>query len=324
MVRHPAGAFSGGDRTADTKGYWGWAKNTDYHRLPAARVAELKSRRSETGATFDNGATIRELRFLARVYSQTGDRRYKDAFIRGLDYIFLSQYDNGGWPQFYPVREGGNVAYSGHITYNDGSMVNIMLLLQDICSGNEDLASLGLSQKIRSQAEKAFDLGIDCILNTQIIVDGKPTVWCAQHDEKTFAPADARSYELASFSGSESADIVLLLMSIDNPSEKISRAIDGAVEWLIAHKIEGIRLEARTGSDGRKDRIVIQDKAAPALWARFYDLETKKPFFCDRDGIKRGSLAEIGYERRNGYSWYTDAPREVIAAYSGWKAGITD
>ena len=34
-------------------------------------------------------------------------------------------------------------------------------------------------------------------------------------------------------------------------------------------------------------RSPFKDSTALAQWARFYDLETGKPFFCDRDGIKK-------------------------------------
>jgi pectinesterase len=47
-------------------------------------------------------------------------------------------------------------------------------------------------------------------------------------------------------------------------------------------------------------------------------LKTEKPFFCSRDGIEKSSLAEISYERRNGYSWYTSRPGDVIKKYPGW------
>ena len=57
----------------------------------------------------------------------------------------------------------------------------------------------------------------------------------------------------------------------------------------------------------------------PTLWGRFYDLETGEPFFCSRDGIKRKSLAEISYNRRNGYGWYTNAPEKVLKKYPEWK-----
>ena len=57
--------------------------------------------------------------------------------------------------------------------------------------GNPQL--LGQNDK---KAAAAFGRGVECILKCQIVIGGKPTVWCAQHDEVTFAPAKARDYVL--------------------------------------------------------------------------------------------------------------------------------
>ena len=111
----------------------------------------------------------------------------------------------------------------------------------------------------------------------------------------------------------------MLLMEIDNPSKEIIAAVKGAVQWFEKNKMEGIKLENIINKDGRKDRIVVEDKNAPTLWGRFYDLETSKPFFCSRDGVKKKSLAEISHERRNGYSWYVNAPERVLKRYPEWK-----
>jgi pectinesterase len=205
-----------------------------------------------------------------------------------------------------------------HITFNDNAMVNTMMFLRDVFSDNKAFVSLQISKEVKAKAKNAFDKGVGCILKTQIIVDGKPTVWCAQHDEITLAPANARAYELASYSGAESVGITLLLMDSENPSNEIINAVNGAVKWFENHKIEGIRLEQIINKDGEKDKVVVEDKSASPLWARFYDLETGKPYFCDRDGIKRRTFAELGYERRNGYSWYTDAPATVLKKYPEW------
>lgn len=297
----------------------GWAKNSGFHNGGVKQDEWARIQSSGIGATFDNGATITELRFLAKIYSSIMDERYKQAFLKGLNYIFISQYDNGGWPQFFPVRKGHSVAYSGHITYNDNAMVNTMEFLKEVYSDDEEFSRLQISCELKAEARKAFDKGIQCILKTQIIVDDRPTVWCAQHDEKTLAPANARSYELASFSGSESVGITELLMNIDNPSQEIIAAVDGAIEWFDNHRIKGIKVETIVNEDGEKDRVVVEDASAPDLWARFYDLETGRPFFCSRDGIKRNSLAEISYNRRNGYSWYTNAPEKILRKYTEWK-----
>lgn len=295
----------------------GWSKNLPFHhQLTDEQKAKFLQGKSEVGATFDNGATITELRFLAKVFGHHKKEKYRNAIVKGIEYIFEAQYKNGGWPQFFPSRRADEVTYSDHITYNDNAMVNIMYFLRDIIDEVEIIKDLRLNPSLKEKAQQAYDLGIDCILNTQIVVDGQPTVWCAQHDEITLAPAKARSYELESFSGAESIRILKFLMSIEQPSDEILAAIDGGIQWLEEVKIEGVRLEKRKNNEGKSDRFVVADPSAEPLLARFYDLKTRKPFFCDRDGVKKYSLAEIGYERRNGYSWYTSFPSEMV---NEWK-----
>lgn len=293
----------------------GWQKNIPYHHLlPAGELAKV--RRTGPGATIDNGATTTEMCFLAKVYAGSKDERYKEAFLKGFRYLLEAQYANGGWPQFYPPRMK-KPHYSTHITYNDDAMVNVLKTLRGIYENHQPYDALALDEAVKGQARRAFDRGIDCILKTQIRVGGEPTVWCAQHDEVTLAPASARAYELESFSGSESASIVRLLMSLPHPSPEVVAAVKGAVKWFEAHAVRDIRVERlHNGTTGRDARLV----PAPGqmLWARFYDLDTARPFFCDRDGIKRASLFELGRERRGGYSWYTDAPRHVLEAYPEW------
>ncbi|MFC5284460.1 pectate lyase [Pedobacter alpinus] len=295
----------------------GWSKNHNYHLgFNQDEWAKIKS--SGIGATFDNGATLTEMKFLVNMYSKIKDERYRNAFNKAFDYILIAQYENGGWPQFYPFRKGQSIAYNSHITYNDNAMVNVMTFLKDIADKKPFYQPMQISQKMTEKAKIAFDKGVDCILKTQIRVNGKPTVWCAQHDEVTLAPANARAYELASFSGAESVNITLLLMDIENPPREIINAVKAAKSWFETHKVEGIRLEKIINSDGLKDLIAVEDKDAPVLWARFYDLDTALPYFCDRDGIKRKSFGEMGHNRRNGYSWYTNAPLKIIAKYPEW------
>ena len=69
-----------------------------------------------------------------------------------------------------------------------------------------------------------------------------PSVWCAQHDHVSFLPSAARSYELPSFSGAESARILRLLMKIKDPSTEVTRAIHAGVAWYRAATLNGIRL----------------------------------------------------------------------------------
>jgi pectinesterase len=294
----------------------GWPKNTPMHRaLTESQKDELRKLQAVgEGATTDNGATFTELNFLSKVYGRTQKEDIKKAFLKGIDYLLAAQYENGGWPQFYPQRKG----YYTHITYNDNSMVNIMLAVKAIAEKN-GYYSISPDDATVLKAKKAFQKGVDVILKTQYKQHGVLSVWCAQHDEITLQPAQARSYELPSLSGGESPGIVLLLMSLDNPSPEIVNSIQSAVAWFNKVKINGIKMEGFTNKDGLKDRRIVTDKDAPPMWARFYELEDNRPFFCDRDGIKKYSLAEIGYERRNGYSWYGNGPQKVLDEYKKWQ-----
>ena len=295
----------------------GWPKNIEmHHPLTAEQKEALKQTGPGMDPTLDNNATTTEMKFMAKMYEASQDARYRSSFERGLDYLLEAQYGNGGWPQFYPLRTG----YYTHITYNDDAMANILNLLKEVFDENP-LYGFVATPQIVAKAKAAYDKGVECILKTQIYVDGRPTVWCAQHDETTLQPAKARAYELPSFSGGESGGILLLLMDISNPSPEVIAAVEGGIKWLDERKIQGIRV-ASAMPDGSRDRHVVQDVSAPPIWARFYDLETQQPFFCGRDGIKRPNLADIEYERRNGYSYYTYAPQRALDAYPAWKERI--
>lgn len=294
----------------------GWPKNTPIHKpLTEAEKAKVNDDKGTNDAIFDNSATTTEMKFLARMYNKTKNETYKVSFNRGLDFILDAQYDNGGWPMFWPLRKG----YYTHITFNDNAIVNILSMLRDI-RDKKPLYSAVTDTDNMSRVENAYTKGIDVILRTQIVVNGKRTVWCAQHDEATFLPAKARSYELPSFSGAESVGIISLLMEIPDPSTEIIESVEGSIEWLNNHRIKNTRWDTFINTEGLKDRRIVTDPKAGDMWARFYDLDTQEPYVCDRDGIKKKTLEEIGYERRNGYSWYTDDPLVVISKYPDWKA----
>lgn len=292
----------------------GWPKDTYFPaKLSDDEKVKLIANKGEnTLATIDNNATTTEITYLAKVYQMTPKEEYKNAILQGIHFIFELQYDNGGWPQFHPSKVG----YYEAITYNDNAMTNVLYLLKAIHQGNDPYTFL--SSDIQEQAINAFNKGIECILNTQVVQDGKLTVWCAQHDQHTLEPTHARSYELPSLSGSESADIVLLLMQLENPSPRVQVAIKGAVEWFKKNQITNLKKEYFTDNQGRGDYKTVFTENGKPMWGRFYDLETHKPFFCSRDGIKRASVSDISYERRNGYGWYTNRGIEVLDTYKKW------
>lgn len=290
----------------------GWPKNTDFSKPPTHPPSDRE-------ATIDNGATTTPLRRLAAAIdaSPRAEPEHLAAFGRGIDYLLAAQYPNGGWPQFFPLRGG----YHDHITYNDDAMVNVLQLLRDIAKGAPPFTFV--SEDRRARAAAAVELGIGCLLATQVRRQGALTAWCAQHDSTTLAPAWARAFEPPSLSGHESVGIVRFLMSIDQPSREVVAAVEGAVAWFEKNRINGLRYERFTDAEGRPDRRVVPDPHAPPLWARFHELDTDRPLFAGRDRILRHSLSEIERERRAGYAYYTTAPAKLLATdLPAWRARL--
>lgn len=296
----------------------GWWKNYDLTE-PAGKG---KTDGKAGDSTIDNLATSTEMRLLARGHVVTGDQRYADAFNRGLHFLVDMQYPNGGWPQRKPIAP---THYAAHITYNDNAMFNVMMLLRDIRDGKPEFDFVTPSD--RAKASEAFDKGITCILDTQVKKGDRLTVWCAQHDEKTLAPAAARAYELVSLSGGdESASLVMLLMDIENPTDREKAAIIGASRWFEQHKVTGIRLEDRKDANGKSDKVIVQDAGAKPLWGRFYDVDTEKVFFCGRDGQKLDDFEGMEQERQVGYAWLRPWGQKVLDRYPKWaqQHGVTE
>jgi len=261
--------------------------------------------------TFDNDATITELLFLAKVISAAGTNDvsvYRNSFSRGLDYVFAAQYPNGGWPQVWPLQGG----YHDAITYNDDAMLHVLELLNEVAKGENEFAFV--PAQTRAQAAASFKHGMDCLLASQIVVDGRRTVWCQQHDALTLQPASARNYEMPSQSSGESGTIVLFLMELPNPDTNIVTAARAAATWFEKTKLNDVVFKS-TGSDGRE---LIPTPGSGPLWARYIEIGSDRPLFGDRDKTIHDNVAEISKERRNGYAWFKDTPKRVLEHYPRW------
>ena len=300
----------------------GWAKNYDvFAILTNEQKDSISARRNELNTTFDNGTCYTQIAALAIVYTVTKQEKYKEAALKGIDYLLKAQYpDNGGWPQFYPLESD----YSRCITYNDGAMIGVMELLKDILDGKHQYGFIDAQH--RKSIETAYQKGLDCIIKTQINDNGKPTAWCQQYDEVTLQPAWARKFEPPSLCNQESADLVLFLMRITNPSKEVIDAVQNAVVWFQDSRIFNTRVKKIPAPQmvtpfrvSTSDRVIVIDSTAPPIWSRYYELKTHKPIFCNRDSKIVYSLAEVTRERRDGYSWYGYGPQKVFKKYPNWQ-----
>ena len=291
----------------------GWPKNIDWTaKMEPEEVLKAMPKRHRR-STFDNRNVYPQVEYLSTVYALSGDERYKESARRGIEYMLENQYPNGGW-------RGWDV---DAITFNDSVIEGIMRTWQSILSGNEIYN--WIDKSTRRRIKKSWNAGLEVILKTQYIQNGEKSVWCQQHDHVTLLPTKARSYELPSLAASESAGLVMLLMSIEKPSKRIIEAVKAAVKWFDKTKVLGKRVIWVDMPEGnpddpsiKRDRRLIDDPDAEPLWGRFYELEDNRIFLCNRDGVKVYSLEEVLPERRVGYSWYGTWGVDVFKRYKVW------
>lgn len=303
----------------------GWRENEDPLRiLSDDEKKQILADRPKLDTSLDNRNGWPQVEYLAGAYNRTGAERYRAACLRGLEFIFSAQHASGGFPHSFPSTED----YRPHLTFADDVLPDILRTLHKIAVGGEPFGFV--DKTIRARAAEAVRRGNDCILKLQVRVNGELTVWAGQYHYQTLAPTKARAFELPSLVSRESVAVTRYLMSIENPSPEIVRAIEAAVAWFERVKIHGLRLETfeaepvkYTWHTSTEDRRTIPDPNAPPLWSRFYDLENSKPFLANRDGQKVYTLAEVARERRTGYDWFGPWPAELLAKdYPVWKARL--
>jgi len=291
----------------------GWPQpsgNPISYDFPLTKEAETKllQEKNKLDATLDDFATNKEIRYLIQAFRTTQNQTYLQAAESGIRYLLAAQNVQGGWPQFFPDQAN----YRKYITFNDLAMTHTLWTLQWVFEGAEGFDVV--DPKLKKQAQKAIEQGIQCILNCQITQNGEKLVWCAQHHHETLAPAKARAFELPSLSGAESVEIIRFLMHQSNPSPAVIESILHGCAFLEKVKLPGINISTQGG-----DRIIVQDSNS-TLWARFYDLKDHQPMFVGRDGIPKKSLAEIELERRTGYAFYGTWPKNLLAKdLPSWK-----
>jgi PelA/Pel-15E family pectate lyase len=304
----------------------GWAKNYDMQAiLTIEQKSAIINSKDILNTCFDNSATSSHLNYLAKAFNLSKKEKYKIAFNAGIKFILSAQYNNGGWPQFYPDTS----SYRKHITFNDGAMIGILKVLQKIIDKEQGYSIV--ENELYNTVSQSFQKGIECILNTQIKESDSLLVWCQQHNHITLRPENARTYELASICNGESAEIVEFLMSLKTPNDRIINSIKSAVRWFEKSKISGIRVETIIAPHSEyqyrnsdHDKIIVEDSDVKPIWARYYCLETHIPIFCNRDGKIVYSLSEVDRERRIGYAWYVYDPQSILDNYPAWLKKINE
>lgn len=295
----------------------GWGKHVDKkavdYSLPIDKTLLSKIKASGNDhATIDNNATTKEIAILINAYQSTKNTSYLKSAEKGISYLLTMQYANGGFPQYYPNTS----IYRKQITYNDNAMINALTVLYNVAEGKNGFEIV--DEKLKAKSKLAVQKGIDCILKTQVLQNGKLSIWGDQYNEVTLVPEKARAFEPASLASGESVSIVRFLM-MQPVTLEIEKSVKSAIQWFEDNKIKGYSYNV-VKKDNKAVRTLAEDKDS-VIWARFYDLETNKPIFGDRDGSIKYNYNDVSEERRNGYSWYVDCPQKLIDKdYPTWLA----
>ena len=231
--------------------------------------------------TFDDEATSECATFLLRVYLEKRDPEVRKALDKVIDFMLVSQYPNGGWPQRYPLMYShpfrGKEDYSSFITLNDDVMpANIEFLIQ--CY--QELGRKDLIKPLR----KALDLSIK--LQQPAPLAG----WGDQYFVKTLKPAHARSYEPRAINTSTTVRMCRAMMDYYRLTgeKKYLKGIPAAIEFLRGQRLpdeEAARYGGGGGTGGRAGRRSVEGFLA----ARFLNPEDGTPLYVHRRGSNLGN-----------------------------------
>lgn len=237
--------------------------------------------------TYDDNTTQGATRFLLRLYMTTLDPVYREPLLKALDFILMSQYPNGGWPQRYPLRyefvHDGLADYTSYYTMNDNSMRDIIDVLVEAW------------EKLGNEAYlKAALRGMDFMILAQ--GPEEQAGWAEQYDVN-LKPAWARTHEPSGYMPRQSEQCINQLMDfyLMTGDRRYLKPIPPANRWM----------ERSSFKDLGNGRFEL---------ARYYEAGTNKPVFQ----IKTGRVNEEGY----GLYEYTDNPDKVVAG--GWTFTTVD
>lgn len=174
--------------------------------------------------TFDDNTTQGATTYLLRIYMKTLLPEYLIPLKKALDFMLISQYPNGGWPQRYPLRyefvHDGFPDYTAMYTLNDNAMsttINVLL---------EAYTLLG-DERYLEAAKKGGDFFI--ISQGPIGQAG----WAEQFD-MNLQPCWARTHEPPGYMPRQTLNTIFTLeqLFLYTGDRRYLRPITLALDWL--------------------------------------------------------------------------------------------
>ena len=275
IARDAGLALAWGQRTVG-----GW----DHRVNVSAFAPHIPPQKADGHCTLDDRITQGALSFLLDLDDLLDEDWLTQTVDLGLRYMLESQYPNGGWPQWYPLRGG----YHDHYTFNDNTINDCIAVLLE-AHGRYD----------RPELLAAARRGGDFIILSQ----GQPPQagWAQQYGQD-LKPAWARKYEPPAICSAVTARNIRTLTDLYRytDDERYLDPIPDAIAWLDSSEI------------------------ASKLWARFYEIGSNRPIYGDRDGLIHYDYDELSEERKKGYAWRANFAGGIKELYRRAIADGTD
>ncbi len=230
-------------------------------------------------ATFDDSATTDCAKFLLRIYVEKYDPTFRPALDKAINFVLVSQYPIGGWPQRYPLMYdhpfGGKADYSSFITLNDDVIPEACdFLLQ--CY--QTLGLPGLKEPI-----------LRAMYMTVLLQQGAPYAgWSDQYTVADLKPAHARSYEPRSVNSGTTVSMIRQMMSYYRLTgdTRFLSGIPAAIEFLESQRLPASEVAKWERKNNNPDAFLVP---------RFVDPDSGEPLYVHR----------VGSNTYNGH-YYTD------------------
>ena len=241
---------------------WGYVGNASYRRRPNAR-----GRDDRNITTLDDDTTPAALRFLIRLDDRLDgrDARITAAARRAADAIATAQRANGGWPQNWsappvPDRQPPAPAASFPEEWSRtwGNDWPGRYTLNDDVAGQTIRAMLDAADHFGEPRYRDAAIAGGLFLKSARLPEPQPG-WAQQYDENMH-PCWDRKFEPPALSSEESQDAIRILIELADRT--------GRGEFL--------------DDLGSSVRWLRDSEIAPGRLARFYELQTNRPLYFDR------------------------------------------
>ncbi|MBN2326235.1 MAG: hypothetical protein JXR73_03705 [Candidatus Omnitrophica bacterium] len=223
----------------------------------------IPGKMEKKSGTFDDDVTQGATRYLLALWKESHEQKFLTSVERCAQFMIDAQYENGGWPQAYPLGKG----YSRYITLNDDAMMDVIRTLFLLYHELGD-------QRYYDAAVR----GADCLLQLQ---GAPPQAGWAQQFTPEGKPAPARRFEPVGLTSAESIGALRLLLEVylETGDKKYLKAGPPAFEWLQASILPNGKL------------------------ARLYQYGDNRPIYSTEEGeiVYDVSLARPGYSWQGNY-----------------------